>query len=233
MPALTLSFWSQTVFLLFSILLAFIWTQNPVLSPFNLQLTALLVIFYLASRLLSRQKINSFLSSIIFVTVALMLIFSTGGVASPLFFLLDFLLFALALLFEPFQTAMVAVFIFLILLTSGGNLNSSALVNLFSLLLITPLAVVFGRKYLENLASRGKIELLETTISREETDTLFWLSTVAKSNITVSLDVISQVIASNKLPYYLQEKLKIAYTNLISLYQSADELKQDIDRQTD
>jgi hypothetical protein len=226
-----LAFTIHSTFLGLAIILTYFWTKNPTLSSYNLQLTGLLTIFYFLSRLLIKKNpiLLNLESTVIFTSIILLLIFSTGSLESPLFFLLDFLLFALALFVEPFQAGAIAILISLIFLATGQNLTTTSAVNLFSLLLITPLAIIFGKKFLENQASSGKIEILEKTIADEETDTLLWITTKSKPTLISIIDNLSQVIGSNRLPFPLEEKLKKSYSDLIALNQSADVLEKKID----
>lgn len=225
----------QAVFLGLSVLVTYGWTRNPELSSYNLQLCALLVIVYFALRFFVKSaRAFTTESTLILVMVTLLLIFSTGGLVSPLFFLLDFLLFALVLLFEPNLTAILAtiiVFIFLGDVFLGDrnlDLTGVALTNLLSLVLITPLALMFGRKYLTMQQEAGKIKVMEDTMTRDETDTLMWVSTEARPDLIRSLDNLGQVIASSQLPHHLQTKLKTVYEDLIALGKSANELEKEI-----
>lgn len=227
-----LPFIFQTAFLILAVFFTWIWTNHPTLSLYNLQLTALLIILYFAARLLSKQKapLIDFESALILSTITLLLIFSTGGLDSPLFFLLDFLLFALALLFSPLQTALTAAVIAVIFIAQLPAPTDAHITNLLSLILITPLAILFGNRFIAVKQAKGDIKKLEGTIAHEETQTLLWLSTTSKPQLTISLDLISQVISTRRLPASLQEKLKEAYRKLLDLYQSADQLEHDIDQ---
>ena len=102
------------------------------------------------------------------------------------------------------------------------------LVNLLTILLMTPLAILFGKKFIENQISLGKIQLLEKNLAREETDTLIWLTTRAKPSLTSILDTTSLIIGSNSLPFSLREKMKQIHADLLTLYHSADNLEDDI-----
>lgn len=231
-----LSFLIHTIFLSLSILLTYLWTQNPSLSAYNLQLTALLIIFYFLSRFISKNKskVYQLQSTIILTAITLLLIFSTGGLKSPLFFLLDFLLFALALFFEPWQagtTALILISVFLF--GNYQDLNTQDILSLLSLLLITPLAILFGKKFLQTQAEAGKIKILEKNLAQEETSTLIWLSTKAKPTLATIIDSTSLIISSHNLPFSLQEKLKTAHQDLLALHQSANDLEKEIDQETD
>lgn len=232
---MSLSAISHTIFLTSSLIFSFLWTSNPVLSSYNLQLAAILALIYFLLRLTHpKPQFKSILTSLVFTILLLLLIFSTGNMDSPFFFLLNFLLFTLALFFEPIQSV---IFTFLLLLTflttPNTPLNTTNILNLASLILMTPLASLFGQKFLELKQQQGRINLIEADITQEETDTLLWLSTQAKPTLNQILSTISQVISSNRLPYHLQNKLKQTYKYLINLHQSADQLQKDVDQQTD
>lgn len=221
----------HTLFLILSLGLTFLWTKNPSLSPFNLQATGTLILFYFVTRLVTGKTkgAQNSLDAIIFTTITFLIVITTGGVHSPVFFLLYFLLFALSLLFEPVQ----AIILSLLLIAIFGfdlshNYNNLALINLITLFLTTPIAMIFGKKYLQTLEDLGKIKQLNQVISEEETDTLLWLSTKAKPTLISLLDTTSQIISTNLLPGRLQDRLKQLHQDLISLHQSAEVLEKDI-----
>jgi len=226
-----LSFLINTLFLALAVILTYLWTNNPNLNHYNLQLTGLLVIVYFFSRLFLKRvsTIYNLQSTLIFTAISLLLVFSTGGLTSPLFFLLDFLLFGLALFLEPYQAGATAIILCSILFFSHHDFDTAAIINLISLLLTTPIAIIFGRKFLESQAAQGKINLLEKTLADEETDTLLWLTTKTKPTLTSIIDSLSQIIASNRLPFSLQDKAKEAYTDLVALHRSASTLEKEID----
>lgn len=225
----------HTLFLALAVSLTFFWTKNPILSAFNLQFVGLIILFYFLVKLISkRQKMVMALDALVFAMITFLIVSSTGGLRSPAFFLLYFLLFSLSLLFEPIQSLLLGLFLALLFsLQAGFAFDTTAIINLTTLILITPLALIFGRKYLQTLADLGKIKLLNDIVSEEETDMLIWLSTKAKPTLVNLLDTTSLIISSNLLPFGLQEKLKTLHSNLISLHQSANELEKDIDEKTD
>jgi len=235
----------HTLFLILSLGLTFIWTRNPSLSPFNLQATGLLILFYFVTRFVTGKPAESAgmpaesagktkgaqntLDAIIFTTITFLIVITTGGVHSPVFFLLYFLLFALSLLFEPTQSIILSLLLIAIfgydLLHGFDNL---ALINLITLFLTTPIAMIFGKKYLQTLEDIGRIKQLNKIISEEETDTLLWLTTKAKPTFVSLLDTTSLIIGSNLLPARLQDRLKQLHQDLIALHQSAQTLEKDI-----
>jgi len=231
-----LTFILHTCFLLISVGVTYLWTKNPTLNSFNLQAVGLLILFYFGGKLLSKsqQKIMNILDAVVLTSLIMFLVLTSGGIHSSLFFLLYFLLFGLSLLFEPTQSFFLSLSLIVVFgIDAGFKFDQAGLINLLSLLLITPLASVFGRKYLEGLEESGQIKRLNQIVAEDETETLFWLSTKAKPTLINLLDTTSQIIGSNLLPTRLQEKLKDLHRDLINLHQSASTLEDDIDKRSD
>jgi len=227
-----------------AIVATFLWANHPGLSHYNLQLTGALIILYFVFRLIFSSQYSSpdlrvLPTTIVLTTVTLLLLFATGGVSSQLFFLLDFLLFALALLFEPVQAAVAtAILVTLFLLQNQGHLSNLDIINIASLTAMTPLAIIFSRLYLKYLQSIGKIKVLEQAIHEEETESLLWISRTAKPSVASVLNSVSDIVIyfntiKNDHPTALSEKLKAIQSDLITLYTSTGELETVIKTATD
>ncbi len=229
----------HTFFLFLSLGLTYLWTQNPSLSPFNLQATGLLILFYFVTKFVTGKAkgAQNTLDAIIFTIITFLIVTTTGGVHSPVFFLLYFLLFALSLLFEPIQSIILSLLLIALFgYDLSNNFDNLALINLTTLFLTTPIAMIFGKKYLQTLEDLGRIKQLNQIISEEETDTLLWLTTRARPTLISLLDTTSLIISSNLLPARLQDRLKQLHQDLVSLHQSAQTLEndiQDIDEKSD
>lgn len=232
----------RTLLLSFTIIAIFVWTQSPVLSSYNLQFTGALILLYFVSRLFLRNVYRSFFfATIILISIVLLLIFSTGGILSPIFFVLSFLLFVIALLLAPYQAAvatflLVSVFLF----KNYQTLSSPMIINLLSLILTTPLAMVFSNTYLKNLESEGKITVLKERIKDEQTDSLLWISTTAKPSLSTVLNSLTDIVIylntmsqAMLIPKALLEKLKTVQRDLISLYTSTGTLEKSIEESSD
>jgi len=176
------------------------------------------------------------------MTIALLLVYSTGSANSPLFFLLDFLLFALALLFQPFQAAVVSsLLIALFFYQNLNQLTPEVLINILSLAFVTPLAIIFGRNYLANLAQKGTISILTKTLHEEETDSLLWVSTSAKPTLSTILNSVSDLVIYfnskgehiTSVPSGFVDKLKTIQKDLITLYSSTGEFEESIKKISD
>lgn len=103
----------------------------------------------------------SSLDMTILTLIIFTLIFSTGALSSPLFFLLYFLLFGLALLFEPGSSLfMVFISSFIFLMIPEKKDLFSELLQLASLFMIVPLALIFGKQYIKLMQSELEVKSL-------------------------------------------------------------------------
>lgn len=160
----------HAIVLILSFGIVFVWEQTS-LDDYTIQAVALLVVLYLGLSFLRkrRQQEANFGGSLdIFIlnTAIFLLIYTTGNIYSPLYFLLYFLGFGITFIFEPatvFLFTIGAVLIFLPEAMKNGAIESY--IKLGSLLLISPLAFFFGQEYrdrdrqeatIEDMAERGK-----------------------------------------------------------------------------
>jgi len=235
----------HSLFLIIAVALAFFWTSNPQFSYYNLQLIAVFILFFFLNQIISRhrrQKINLTIDAVIFTVIILLLVISTGGLSSPLFFLIYFLMFGLALFFEPLISVSLAIIIALFFLftpTEKAPLNE--LLQLFSLILITPIALFFGKQYLKVLQDEEKIKILEEEekiveeqINKEETDILLFTCLELKKGLTEILDQTSHLLADvSHLTYNQKERLLKIRERASQLLQSGKKLKEEVDKTTD
>jgi len=227
----------RTFILSTAIFFIFFWTQSPVLNSYNLQLTGALILLYFGSKYLFRRVSSTLmLETVVLISVVLLLIFSSGGINSPIFFVLFFLLFVVALLFDPYQAAIASfLLVSLFFWTNFSNLSSIMIINIVSLILMTPLAIIFGDGYLKYLQSEGKISFLKETIKDEETDSLLWIATTAKPSLATILNSLTDIVIylNSKgqnivISTLFIEKLKTIQKDLISLYTSTGTLEKSI-----
>lgn len=235
----------HSFFLIAAVILAFFWTQNPFLSYYNLQLMAVFILFFFVNQILARhhrQKINLTIDAVVFTMIILLVVISTGGLTSPLFFLIYFLMFGLSLLFEPLITVSLTAAIVLFFLFTPSEANpQNELLQLFSLILITPVALFFGKQYLRVLKDEEKIKImeeeekiLEEQIQVEESDVLLWTCLDLKKGLTEILDETSQMLSDiSHLSPNQKEKLLKIHQKASKLLQSSQKLKNQIDQTTD
>lgn len=240
---------THTTLIILTTVFSFFWTNNPGMSNFSLQLVSLLAAILLFHDLLSRktssnnpiQIYRNTTNSIIITLITLILILSTGSLSSPLFFLLDFLIFGLSLLFHPSLGFSFSLALTIAFLLNNDLSSTHSLANLISLLSIAPLAKFFGTQYMKVLESRNQIKVLKHQanhlkhqVEEEETTTLLWLSIEFKNKLHHAIDLVSQLSSSlPNISYHQQENLKSLYSDLKELFASGEELEDKIDKLTD
>lgn len=228
----------HALFLVSSVVLTFLWTKSPALVPYNLQFVGSLILIYFICRTLLKKdrKLILTLDAVTFISLTLLLVISTGSLYSPVFFLLYLLLFTISLLFEPTLSVLLSLSLLVIFLidSSSASLDNIALINLATLTAITPLALIFGRKYLEALESQGKIQILRNIISKEQTDSLLWITTKANPTLVSIIDAVGDTLihlnsVKTKISVdQLIEKLRSIHSDLVTLYRSTNTLKENI-----
>lgn len=154
----------QSLLFIVVFILLFLWEITGYTS-YNIQAIALLVLtygllsFYRKNIKKAKITVNGYSDILILNTVIILLILSTNGLYSPLFFLLYFLSFGITFVFEP-----LTVFIFilgLILLFLPETFKNNAIesyIRIGSLLLICPLAFYFGQSYKERTEQQEHLE---------------------------------------------------------------------------
>ncbi|KKU44478.1 MAG: hypothetical protein UX62_C0061G0003 [Microgenomates group bacterium GW2011_GWA2_46_7] len=230
----------HTIFLVFTTLGVYFWLSLPSLTPYTLQLVAILVLLYLGSHALKTKKPQWFhrstitLDITILTSMILLLVAETGALTSPFFFLCYFLIFAVAMLYEIEATlVLTGVFILFFLFLPGTNLGDLAhLSELLALVMITPLAILTGHQYETTLIERERSRMLNRHLQQDESDVLLFLSLNLKRTLLSALDSLSVSIPQTKTRD-LRTNLETLYSDLKNLYRSADELQNTIDRETD
>ncbi|MBI2622510.1 MAG: hypothetical protein HYW64_00210 [Candidatus Levybacteria bacterium] len=156
-------FLRQSLLLLLSFVFVFVWQKTP-LSDYTIQALGFLIFLFL---LLSARRKEFNLANVI-SKIILLFIFSTGGLSSPLFFLLYFLGFGIAFVFEPatvFIFILGAILVFLAEALTGDIMGN--FLRLGSLALISPLAFFFGREYRKGEKQAEQIEKTSQAIKKD------------------------------------------------------------------
>lgn len=174
------------------IVVAFIFPQTT-LAEYNIELAALLlVIFFIARRLSFFSKRTRLFESVIFTLIVLGTINTTGGLQSPFFFLVDFLLFALALLLEPIIPIIVTLVLMLFFLVGAQQTAFNELLPIFSLALMTPFAMILGNEYEET-------KQLKRAISSQTENTFLFLSLMLKNHLKEMSNLIDNFRGEHEL----------------------------------
>lgn len=142
----------QSLLLLLSFSLVFVWTNSP-LAEFTIQIIGILIGLYIVASFAGsrRGKKLSFGGAFgIFSlnTIILLFIFATGGMSSSFFFLIYFIIFALVFVFEPYTIISFCIGAVLLLLPIALRDDVTGnIIKLASIILISPLALFFGHEY--------------------------------------------------------------------------------------
>lgn len=181
----------HSLLLIISIVLSFLIAKTN-LAQYDLQIAAFLfVVLFLAKRFLSTR--SRLIESIIFTLVVLIIVNTTGGLASPFFFLIYFLLFSLSLLLEPIIsiiTTLTLVTVFL--LTIPENQGLSSLLPLFSLAFLTPFALYLGKEHIESQKSKVKSQKMQE-------ETFLFLSLMLKNYLKNIRTEVENFIGDHQL----------------------------------
>ncbi len=184
--------------------LVFIWEQSYLVN-YTIQCLAILVVFYIVLSLI-RKKINpntelfGSASDIFILTTAILLLINiTGNLYSPLFFLLYFLGFGITFIFEPISVFLFTIGTVLIFLPQALKNNAiESYIRLGSIVLISPLAYLFGQEYNERVKqeelTKEKDDRLNDTAETISEDIKDVLKNEAKNLKTSDLEKMKEIL---------------------------------------
>jgi len=197
--------------------------QTKIYAPQAIALLSIITIF-----ISLKQKRLSLLSLSYLINT---IIFTTGGLNSPVFYLTHFFIFTLASFYPPTVTLSYSLIITLFLTNSLDSPQS--VLTLISLPLITPLAYYIAKLNQDNLKKGVQLELDQDQISHHESGFFLWYSLTLKNKINTIIDTLSQLLSNPKLNYGQKQMLKNIRHNSKTLLKTATKLAKDIDTKTD
>ena len=184
----------HSLILVFTIVLTFIFPKTN-LANYDLQISAgLFIILYSVKRFIVSKDIYSrLIESVVFTLIIMGIVNSTGGLISPFFFLVYFLLFSLSLILEPIIsiTTTVTLIIFF-LLNLPANQDFRTLLPIISLAFITPFAMFMGSEYIENQKSKVKSQKLKE-------ETFLFLSLLLKNHLKNIKEALENFVGDHEL----------------------------------
>jgi len=243
--------WQEIICLVSTVAFVYFWSNNPVLATYGLQLTALLIVVYFVLRFFfNRNKDKTYqnllLDTLVLSSILLLVISFTGGLNSPLFFIVYFYLFAFALLFEPQVTFVLTLTLIFFFLKESNSINT--ILQLLSILLFSPLAIFFGKQYLKLLQSQEKIKILtkktqklsaisnqqSANIASQETNSLLWLSLEFKNSLLQIIHHSAELLSDiGHLTLPQKEHLNQIHQTAKNILKSGEKLQNQIDKETD
>lgn len=165
----------QSVLTLAAFLIVFLWQLTP-LADYTVPVLGVFIFIYLVISMVQRKRSimpdnDNPWSIFALTTVVLFIVTSNGGINSTLFFLLYFLAFGLALVFEPpvVFVFMIAAFFFFLPDALLGDVGGRFL-RLGSLILICPIAFFFGRSFRKEEQQDQYIDRTRETVSEIQAD---------------------------------------------------------------
>jgi len=227
----------ETVLLILAVFFPFFWYNQSYMSKFSLQLVALLVLIFVFHNQLTKKKQNSdpvqmyqnIINISIVTILTIILILSTGGAGSMLFWLLNFLLFFVAVFFRPGAGLTLSLAVGTAFLLNEPQLSTGQIFNLVSLLLMAPLASFFSTQYRRLIMAKKEIEVLSNQANSLEQSTLIWLALDFRRQIEKAIDLLSQI----SVPYHQRDRLNELYQDIKALWHSGQELERKIDELND
>ena len=184
----------HALILIFTIVLAFILPKTN-LAQYDLQISAgLFILLYLAKNFIVSKNIYSrLIESVVFTLIIMGIVNSTGGLTSPFFFLIYFLLFSLSIILEPIIsiTTTVTLIIFF-LLNLPPNQNFNTLMPIISLAFITPFAMFLGQEKIES-------EKLKVKNEKTKEDTFLFLSLLLKNHLKNIKEAAQNFVGDHQL----------------------------------
>ncbi|KKP62909.1 MAG: hypothetical protein UR56_C0003G0016 [Candidatus Roizmanbacteria bacterium GW2011_GWC2_34_23] len=204
---------AHALILIFTIVLTFILPKTN-LAQYDLQISAgLFILLYLAKKFIISKNIYSrLIESVIFTLIIMGIVNSTGGLTSPFFFLIYFLLFSLTLILEPIisiTTTITLIIFFLLSLPASQDFRT--LMPIISLAFITPFAMFMGSEKIKN-------EKLKVKSEKTKEETFLFLSLLIKNHLKNIREAAQNFVGDHQL-----EIIKKSTTRMEKLIEKFEE----------
>ena len=200
---------------LVTLILALVFSVSS-LAKYDLQVMALLfIVYFFAKRLFFNRVGFIYFEAWLFVFIICSTVFSTGGITSPFFFLLYFLLFALALILDPLVGLVLTITLVLLFFSMNNfQIELKQLLPVLSLPFIAPFAKYLGDLQKRYFQQKQEIKRLEKAKIKsdhleayEKTQTFIFLNTVFQSHLDDLKDRLENFMGDSDLDY-LKSKVK-------------------------
>jgi hypothetical protein len=215
-----------------TVVIAFLISVSP-LSNYGLQVAALTMIVYVGVSFLIRKHILSVdlkvtLDVLVFSLTISLLIFTTGGFTSPVFFLSYFLLFGVALFSSPITaTAITATFALLFIVAPKADFWMD-LLQIGSLLAIAPLSVLFGKQYLKVLQDKKIITGLSQKVQKNKVDVTSWTEGDFRRRLLRIQEYLQKLSLDPSIELDKKERINSLYRQIYDLFLSGRTMEKKI-----
>ena len=215
-----------------TVVAAFLISISP-LADYGLQIAALTMTVYVGVSFLIRKHILSTdlkvtLDVLVFSLTISLLIFTTGGFASPVFFLSYFLLFGVTLFSSPITaTAITVTFALLFIVTPKVDFWMD-LLQIGSLLAIAPLSVLFGKQYLRVLTDKKMITGLSQKVQKNKADVGEWTEGDFRKRLLRIQEYLQKLSQDPTIELDKKQRIDSIYRQIYDLFLSGREMEKDI-----
>lgn len=196
----------QTLMLVCTIFLSFV-LSHWLGALYQVEIIALAFILYVIVRKIKHRhhpsttmSRNHYFDTHILTLVLLTSVLSTGGLGSPYFFLMYFLMFGIALLVEPLTSACATIaMVFLFIPYLSDSFQTIHIVSLLSLPLMVPFALLVGSAYKTRELLQAELHQAKKETSTVETDALMFVSTIVRSHVDSLIDYAQDYTPDSKM----------------------------------
>jgi hypothetical protein len=203
------------------------------LSGYGLQIAALMMAVYVGISFLIRKHIllpdlKVTLDVLVFSLTTSLLVFTTGGFSSPVFFLSYFLLFGVALFSSPITATAITVTFALLFLVAPKQDFWPDLLQIGSLLAIAPLSVIFGRQYLKVLQDKKIITGLSQRVQKNKVDVNAWTEGDFRRRLLRVQEYLQKLAQDPSIGLDKKERINSLYRQIYDLFISGRKMEKDI-----
>lgn len=207
--------------LVFTVILGALFSFSK-LAQFDLQIVAILfIVYFFARKFFQKSSLLLLIEANIFVFIIVSLVFANGGVRSPFFFLLYFLLFASALVLDStISLILTLVLVMIFILTLESGISFKELLPVLSLPLIAPFAKYMGDLKKHDYFHRQEINKLTKANERNKNlkqytkeQTLIFLTTVLRRLLDDFNEKLDNFMGDDDLNF-LKTQMKRIYETL-------------------
>lgn len=215
-----------------TVIVAFLISVSP-FSAYGLQIAALMMAIYVGASFLIRKNILSTdlrvtLDVLVFSLTATLLIFTTGGFTSPVFFLSYFLLFGVALFASPITATAITVTFALLFLVAPKQDFWLDLLQIGSLLAIAPLSIVFGKQYIKVLEDKKVITTLSQKVLSNKVNVNVWTEGDFRKRLLRIQEYLQKLSLDPAIGSDKKERINSLYRQIYDLFLSGRKMEKDI-----
>jgi hypothetical protein len=191
------------------------------------------MIVYAGVSFLIRKRILSIdlkvtLDVLVFSLTVSLLIFTTGGFASPVFFLSYFLLFGVTLFSSPITATAITVTFALLFIVAPKQDFWMDLLQIGSLLAIAPLSVLFGKQYLRVLMDKKIITGLSQKVQKNKVDVTTWTEGDFRRRLLRIQEYLQKLSSDPTIDLDKKERINSLYRQIYDLFLSGRSMEKKI-----